>query len=528
MSLSVIASPPQFALVDNGLVFEIERSVFTPDIPLARFQIVFEDDFQGETGKYFDITFFGKTHTFIFVTTIDDIDQLPLWPAGQSREDFLSAVHSALLMNLDIISNYDILIIEGNLGFKLNAKTEGSQYNFTGLSKNSDYLTVNITESADQNIPDDYRIYAGLYNNDTSTPIAEEIIAINESLVASVNFASYAKAHLQTSFTFPFQPDELVKLLSGSVLPLRLRYADYYNKKVRLLNTGDLFYALPGGLSQADHDLLTLVGSDYFGGLTANYRFLNWCPDNKPTYWESPERLYLFNTEAEAYTIYAKILYAESTTETIAIGTIDTQYKIYEILCGLHEVKPDVDPSLVASYQVYAERDGTPLSETKTFVVNQTRYYRTRSFFFKNSFDVYEVITCTGQFAVSDDISRDTSEVAGNRVYRIKVFKSENLPKFTGNTGFFSGSKARNWAQEFLLSSDVYWIIGDALVPVVLSGGDIERESDDLFLYSASFEFTPDFRDQRYSAIINEGLRYLRDENFILVEDENGFIIEGW
>ena len=527
MSLTVIQQPNTYALVENGLLYKVQRDVFYPIGTAAVFILTVLDDFEGQTDKYFTVMCMGQPMRFDFVETPENPFELRRWVTGTPRATFITNLIEDLKRNYYLLANYLITPVTLSSGVKFEARQTGSGFNITDFATNSDFLIGTPGLATDGSRPAGYRMFLGLRAAD-ETILASELVPADEDRIGAADFSVYIRDLLQTSFTFPFEPTELVKVLPDAVLSFHLLYGEFFDNQIQLLTTGEEVFAVPGGLSQSDKDLLENIGSDYFTGLDAAARFLTWCPDNKRTAWGVPERLFLLNVLKVPFNIYAKIYYADETDETIDLGELASSNKIYEILCGLHEIKPAADPETVLRYEIYGHDGTDQVTEKRTFVVDQLPRYKRRGFIFKNSFDVYETLMCTGELSIADNISRDTMEVIDNRAYRIRINKTENLAKFKCHTGFLDGLANRRWLEDFLRSKEVYWIVGDAILPIILTTGEAERERDKEFLHALAFEFTLDVSEERYSAIINEGLHYLRDEAFVIVQDEDGIKLEGF
>lgn len=527
MAITVKQLPNTYALVENGLLCRVERSVFLPLDQEADYSIVIPNTLEGET-TLFILSLMGQSIQFDFVAEPNDSGkQLTKWVTGVSRAVFVNNMMIEMARNFWLAKYYDLSTIFEFSAIRIKAKAPGPAYNITYSSPFTGLNFVVGYNGVLSQIPAGFRIYMAMQSG--SDIIADELVPLNEHLIAAADFKIYIKDLLKTDFTFPFSPPGKIRVLPDSVMPLTLVYAEKHEATgIHRFHYSDEFFAVPGGLSQNDKDLLELIGSDYFEGLDAAARFLSWCPPNKKTAWGVPERLFLLNVDKDGTDMMLKIYYLDGTTEEEEIGTIYDQIKIYEIISGLHELRPDIDPELVEKYEIWGQENFDQITEKRTFVMDQLPRYKRRGFIFKNSFDVYETLMCTGELSVSDSLSRDIMEVVDGRAYRLKINTTENLAKFKCHTGWLDGLANRRWLEDFLRSKQVYWIVGDALFPIILTTGEVERERDKEFLHGLAFEFTLDVREERYSAIINEGLHYLRDEDFVIVQDEDGIKLEGF
>jgi hypothetical protein len=124
---------------------------------------------------------------------------------------------------------------------------------------------------------------------------------------------------------------------------------------------------------------------------------------------------------------------------------------------------------------------------------------------------------------ISDSIAREEVEVIDNRVYRFKLNRTENVPRFRLSTGYLPGYAYRLWLTELLMSREVYWLTDEGyLVPIVLTGSDFDRYADKQFLYPVQLEFKPATPEKAFSSIVGSGLHILKDEDLIDLEDDEG------
>ena len=135
---------------------------------------------------------------------------------------------------------------------------------------------------------------------------------------------------------------------------------------------------------------------------------------------------------------------------------------------------------------------------------------------------MYETICCTGDLKVDDKFKRKEIEVKSGPVFRRKNNETEQTQPYTLSSGWLDGAEYRNWLTEVMLSEDVFYALGDFLLPVLMKNKKVLRKKDRAYLYALSFQFEPDFKESRYSSIVGEGAYFLLDEDGIILLDEDG------
>jgi hypothetical protein len=269
--------------------------------------------------------------------------------------------------------------------------------------------------------------------------------------------------------------------------------------------------------------MLDAGGLSWFEDMDMKIRWLTWSPRSKLTSWGTPERLYILNASNQELNAIVKIKRREQPTVVVELEYLSDIHFIYEIVAGLHEVAPNIDPTTVTEYTVGLYKKSMLASELFTFVIDQRIFYKNRVLIFKNSFGVFDVVRCTGQLQILDKIAREEVEILDKRIYRYKLNRTENTPVFKLSTGVLPNNKYRVWLTELLMSKEVFWLTDDDyLLPIVITGSDFERYADKQFLYPVEITFKPDASSKAFSDIVGNDLHFLRDEVEVILEDEIG------
>ncbi|MFZ4464979.1 MAG: hypothetical protein ACOYN5_14120 [Bacteroidales bacterium] len=517
MALTVIETPPAYALIEHGLICKVQTNKTWTQAVASWLRLRLPTDLAAYYLKYFTLLVDDVAYVFKFRTVPDD-SGFELRVAPGTYELFRTQLVEDLNRCYFIYSNF-IVATDSTDGIRLTAREKGAKWNIEFGETDITGITWSQMPGVDEAMPKDYKVLMALISS--GKLIAESLAPIDNFGIASCDFASLVRDLITTGFTFPVNTDKVIVHQNSSLL-LQLGVAEYANNTILRLNYDASFIALPGGLKQADVDLLSLNNADYFGYMDMKSRFLNWCPDNKITAWGVPERLYFLNYEKVPVFVKALIHRNSLLDIEVTLAEISTNDTYFEVLCGLHEIIPEIDYTSVISYEIYCNTESDSVIEPRTFILDQTQFHHQRVLLFKNSFGVYETFRTTGDLQVNDNITKDIIESIDNRIYRLKVHKSENNAKFTLYSGWLEGVEQRRWLEEILLSKDVYWLQGEFALPIILQNGEIEREQDWNFNYALKIDFMLDITENRYSGIVNEGLIYLRDENYVIIQDEAG------
>jgi hypothetical protein len=499
MSVTVIQSPPAYALIEHGLLCRVQSNKSWQQATISHLRLILPNDQQLYFYKQFVLVIGGIDYTFKFHSSPDDTGYELRFPPVDFAT-FLSQLVEDLNKCYFIYEHFEGTVYD-TTGILLTAREPGAAYDIHLGATDIVGITWSQFNGLDEVSPMGYRILLALAHE--GELVAQSLAPIDNDGIAVCDFASLVRDMLAVGFTYPVNTLKVV-LHTNSTRSFQLVVAEYYNLATKVLNFDTSFLACYGGLKQADIDLLALSGADYFGYMDMKSRFLNWCPDGKQTAWGVPERLYFLNYTKSVVYVKAIIYSTTGLNVEVTLATISTSDLYIEILCGLHEIDPGFTYANVTHYEVFCETELEAITETRTFVFVQDEPYAQRVILFKNSFSVYETLRCTGDMAVIDNITKDIIEAIDRQVYRKKIRKSENNAKFSLYSGWLKGVKQRRWLEDLLLSKEVYWLQGELAVPIVLLGGEIERETDKDYNYGVKLDFTLDVTDERYSNLVTE------------------------
>ena len=534
-NLSVISTPPPVALLGEGLKFTLRNNVNTNG-DKAYCSLAFGGAYTDySNGITFTLTAIGKDYVFTFSDAPQPDDALAILPgqASETPADIRDRVMAALQQHFFFNENYTFSI--DNFGLlMIAARKAGSQYDISLSHSDTTALSEDdMGHGADTLLPADYAFYLALidYNKGKGAlPEGEDLLPpVYRGLYyeADNNLADYARRLLTTGFTWPFSGN-VITLWPNAVGKYFIRYAEYKNATFgKLFNTYDNpLLVLPGGLARADKDFLSGEGLNYFDVSDNDTRFLTWAPLTKTTFPYVPERLFFF-LQQSGLKLMKKAVYADGTETTEKAADLGNANTIIEISCGATELFKGIDPTTLASYSVWIEdAAGNRVSEERIFTLDQNYYENIRTLVFRNSFGLYDLLHCTGQIAIHDNVKRNEISAYQTDSYRRRVFSSENVEEYQLNSGWLSGLDARNWLQDLLLSKEVSLGRGDYLMGVVMKTGKVLRETDNADLYSLQIVFEADINNKYFSDLIGDGIFVLADENGAILTDDNDFYLQ--
>jgi hypothetical protein len=539
-NIELIKQPPSLALLDEGLNFEVLcTSLFGKT--QASIYLEFPDSQTVYLDKSFEMSAMGEMFLFTFKENPDNSGlNLRTWDIEQTFAEFLQQVCDDISLNYIFAKNY-IIWPHNSAGIAFLAYETGSLFSLD--LDNTDITGLTVTNNIpgnDGSMPADYRIYFApvFYNNLRigGQPIGEDLVPLNGNNIAISDLQEYLRPFLKSSFSFPYN-GSLTNVLEDACKKFYIRFAEFYNGQFTQLQTtyDHPIWVMAGGLKKIDSDFLSDENTDYFAYMNNDKRFLTHSPATKITMPGMPERLFFIHSKTLMH-VKVKEYYATGEVVSTIDSISEETYTVFEILCGAHEIFIGKDISELVKYDVWVEDDKENIiSEIKTFILDHSEYLNVRTIVFRNSFNMYDMLHCTGDLKISDNVKRKEIEVLTDNAFRRRISERENISSYSLNSGWLkqNGKQTRQWLEELLLSDDVYLAMGDFLLPVILKTGKIQRQKDRENLYGIDILFEPDFNDSRYSNIVgnilnSDPLDILTDKIYdqyrTIVTDDGGTI----
>jgi|GEM_PF-5891003 len=506
-SIHLTKTPPVIALLGEGIKFELLR-VIPGAGQKASLELSLNSESQAYPDKNLILSLPSGEITFVFRENPDESGlELHGPDLDEPLADFVPKLAAQLSQNYLVNKDYVARMSSTGYHLLITARNEGVAYNISFVSSEVVGIAEEDTIPGGDITPSDFAVYTAicLYNSDPGLPrpLGEELTPVNVEDLAQVDLAAYLKDQLSSSFHYPYNGGNLFEV-PGSILRYFIRYGEYSNGSHQKLYNDALaaHYAVAGMLSQLDRDYLSANQTDFFSQMQVQ-KFLTWAPLTKITYPNTPERLYFLLTTT-GLKLRCKKSYVSS-EETIEILAFDKEpYTIVELHVGVSELFPFDDLSNLKGYDIWVENDkDETISEVRSFIVDTSYYLNIRSLFFKNSLGMFDVINCTGQLKVSDQVKRDTMTILSSEAFRNRVLLAQMDSTYELNTGWLpEGIEAMRYLQEIQLSGEAYLVYGSQLLPIWMDTGKIIREQDGERNYSMSLTFHPDYENQAYSALV--------------------------
>jgi hypothetical protein len=526
-NLSIISSPPTISMIDEGIKYEIQRT--TSSIAVKAIMVItLQSDTQEYPTNNLVIELPTGELTFVFKTTPDESGLQLTEPAvDQPLSTYAPALAAELNQNYYINKNY-LVTVDASNRLVFTSRFYGSLYSLSFVSSTvAGIAEYSNTAGVDDATPDDYRIYVGVCEKSGTdpmsiTPLGEDWLPVDDDATAFADMAEYLRTKLESSFHFPYNATN-VFTVPNAIVPYFIRFGEFKDDAFQKLYTdfSATHYAVGGGLGKVDSDFMNDNLTDYF---TNNaQRFLTWQPKTKTTFPDVPERLY-FLIQQTTLKLMVKAYFADDTDTTTEVQSITADaFSVIELACGMPELFAVADRENITSYEVWIEDDSlNPVSETRVFVVDHNFYLNKRTLIFKNSFDCYDMLHCTGDLTISESLKREEMEVLTNNAFTRRIYLAENSSPYKLNSGWLPNIDHRRWLTELQLSLDVYLALGESLLPVVLTTSKADRETDREHQYSLSITFEPDYANSRHSSVIGaEGIVFLTDDEGNPYTDEN-------
>lgn len=240
--------------------------------------------------------------------------------------------------------------------------------------------------------------------------------------------------------------------------------------------------------------------------ITGNKPFLTWYP-NQPRKVLPAETMHLYflviDESEMSYRLQFTVTFTDAST-AVFNGERVGQIHNYSI------VQLDASPAVViawaltneptktvSKYSVRAASDDmysvvTPISESRTFVINRLPYLNPRQLVFRNSYNTFDQLMLRGMGNISAATERLSASRQANydatQVPDRVTWYSEGRQTLQAETGYMLKHETA-WLNELLTSTEVYEKQGSVLVPLQLKTEKLLQLNDDSPLISVPLEF---------------------------------------
>ena len=523
--ISITKSPGSSAFSGNPMIYDVSSNDFVISAgTIAEVRLNF-GGIDTVSGHSFNLFYDGKDHVFFTIMYPGWSGYgIPTANTGEHFNDYVARVYDCMIANYDLKTNYHIELHEAgeiNRIIHITAKEVGSRWDITLKDITMDHLTQSTKiDGEDRVLKTNFAIIASIWDAQM-IKVGEDLKGVNALGKVSFDFSDYFKTFFETilssdptpKFEFPevsFDPFVVHPLF---VIPYVVSFAEKSKGQVGKLVFDDPKYCLNGGLNREAISYYNSLGSDYFSNAENKFRFLSTSPVEKVTGKFQVEKLYFHFVDDSDYYFFkiaVKVTFSDSTsssfyaTETSAFSG----KSILEIQTGYTRLDiGNVDPSkVVVKWEVWLENNmSQPISEIRTFILDDRILEYERTFIFKNSLGGYEVARFIGEGETSLDNKRTSISVQDFNPYTFsnppnKTLDAWETQNFTVNTGWIS-QQQNNSFRDLLLTTECYEILDDLLFPVVITSTKIKSfEKDGEYLFNLEVEYERAYNDHFFTA----------------------------
>jgi hypothetical protein len=500
-----LSTPGLVSLAGNPVNFKLAgRNAFTGNGYAATAQIILYKYAAFSNDQTKTITWGNGSLTLTAKTTPTAYNHIATTAVD---EDILAA----LLQDPNFVNDFTAEIDEGAL--LITARKSGFAYNIevTGNLSINDYIQV----SGGDNTPVSfYKLVAKLEVDgqvlpELTLPVeggASETYPAGwnnyKAGVADIDVADMLSEENRGHFTLIFETN--VRHQVHNILKAFRMYAYEQNGIPPVTGGGsysDTFYALQGKLENFRQGELNYLEKNVTDLLTETRMFLSFAPVTKQTDIYAPERLSWLFQNAGTYRLWATEYYSNGTVFTAARDeVVITGLGVCEFDTSYKSIRTNFDRDLV-SYKVWiANSSGEAISEERTYVIDYNFFNNARYFFFKNSLGVYECMRTTGVAVKSLNVKKDFINIPYDKRFtnldtQEKQLSATSELAYEINSGYFTDKYWADYFQQFLLSSDVYWLKKGTAYPASIRDSKNKVSEDGEYTQYATFNLVHSIHD---------------------------------
>jgi hypothetical protein len=411
--------------------------------------------------------------------------------------------------------------VEGyNEYLHLTAKEVGANYTIRATDITCDgiyegsstYAPVAGVDAVANNL---FKIFVSLYAASIKT--YELNIEPDEDGDVVLDVSPYLLPHVSSSFVWPQDVAALMTKKTDYIKTLTLQYAENYGTPPTIQKPttyNGTFRFVNGGVSAEKFKQYQILNTNWFTRFANQLFFLTNRPHTINVRVDQPEFLYFLNYNVKTtIKLVVDIHYADGTTELYYPWTESgtAQYDVYEIVTTYNTIglatKAAVKGSAITEYRVWVEDNASNhLSEKYRYVVETSPVLFDRYFIFKNSLGTYDTLRTTGLGAKNIKItSTTTKQYVSPESYTYQTRQKKQSNKladvtFKVNTGLLEDKIMADYLiSEFMISDDIYMVLGDYVYPVVLNTENSGVYEDDNYTFFGEFEVEMSFTEEAYT-----------------------------
>ena len=445
-------------------------------------------------GHTFKLNFAGKDLVFTLSNRADD-DPLRVDPATgpDSFSTWALTLYLAFIDNYDLASNYTISLQDAQhiyRDIRFIAKVADPKYDITLTAQTTTGITTGPVTAGRLPV---YRSNFGILlrlMDDAQNLIGEDFKTVDKLGQVNFDIAEYLRSSLSLledgspiRFAFPENTGTNFNIYRNYLVPFMAMFAEKYDGMISKMQADQVRHAIGGGLNRETIVSYNAQNLQFFDVAAVKNAFMTHCPTTKLTGKTTPEKLFfLFQDDKVNTTVMMRVMvtYTDNSTTTYANVTpfINLQpWTVYEFMVGyahLNIAGMNVHKTPAAWEVCLLDNTGSWISEIRHFDVDLKYRELERTFIFRNSFSAYDVV----RFLGVRESTIENDPVIQNRINGDADFTARNYPviktsaderqTFKINSGWVNAAM-KNYFRDFLLSPEVYEIVGDDLLPTVVT-----------------------------------------------------------
>jgi len=253
--------------------------------------------------------------------------------------------------------------------------------------------------------------------------------------------------------------------------------------------TTDIITAVQGGFSKLFQISYADTVLNFFN------RFLTWQPEKKILTTENDLLFFLYKETSQNCKIKFNLYFNDDSTQTVysEVFTL-TQYEAYKINSSFLQNNFSTYETLtkkVISYDCsIVTSAGVELISKRTYSINRDYYFNINQLFYKNSLGAFDLIYFKGVSEIENEF--ETQKGSFNDI--AKTFLSKYSENKIVNSGWFSFSfllpkKAKTYIIELVKSLEIYELLSNRIIPIIIFTNKFTINESDKFLYSIELEY---------------------------------------
>lgn len=524
MAVSETTTVPMITLSGNPIVSIVRSNNYATGVNTrCTHTLVFTN--KAASGEYFVVSLLNRSYELTFTAAAAPDDSGLQFPSGSGASDsaYLNSVKTWLEKNY-ILANYYAVEVLSAVDLRVTSLEAGPANAIEFLDNNFSATYSSLGAGSLNTLKENMAIHSKLkvVEGSDDVEVTEDRIVPNNNGYAQFDWSevidSYLKNLKDGELHIQYPDSGAVTWIKEQTKLIRRFYhefAEFYGMpytpaSVKVVS--DAWYSIEGGLSKMFLAYLNAKSVSFHAWLVSNKKFLTWSKNGKKVHINQFDRLFFLNLNPIiSILLKVNVIYSNNTSwEQILHTEIGTwQARMYEIVSSPQKVT-DANSApagrRVVSYSLTLVLPDSyaAISETFNFVVDHEEYEDLRFFMFKNSFGVFETIYTTGSGIKNVDYARNPVQKYiefdyTNQDHEIAASRNFETQKQLVNTGWFDSINELERLRDFLLSTQVYEIIGGYLVPIMLLTDKARIREDKYYNYALDFEYLRAYENEYFS-----------------------------